>query len=73
MNNVNGSDPEVYLANGIKLALGIAECTAPMSVVQAAQDAYYAEHGDPFPYVQGMPNEPGVQPEPDPPAPIKKG
>ena len=62
---VNGSDPEVYLANGIRLALGIAESNAPESVVQAAQDAYHDATGT-WPYVQGMPNTPSKAPDPDP-------
>ena len=69
------TDPTVYLTNGSRIALGLEGISdAPQSVVQAAQDAYYAEYGV-WPYVQGMPNEAGETPEPEPepdPEAIKK-
>jgi hypothetical protein len=68
---VNGSDPLVYLPNGTRLALGlIGQSTQPQSIVQAAQDGYFAATGS-WPYVQGMPNTatPGPGPESNP---IKK-
>jgi hypothetical protein len=64
---INGSDPGVYLTNGTRLVLGLeGPNTAPQSVVQAAQEAFYAVHGQ-WPYVAGMPN---AQPEPK--EPVKK-
>ena len=68
---VNGSDPLVYLSNGTRLALGlIGQSTRPHSIVQAAQDGYFAATGR-WPYVEGMPNEPGSAPGPES-DPIKK-
>ena len=59
------ADPTIYLTNGTRLALKLeGPSDRPQSVVQAAQDAYYAEYGV-WPYVQGMPNEAG-EPEPEP-------
>ena len=69
---VNTSDPSIYLTNGTRIALkleGVSD--APQSVVQAAQDAYFAEYGV-WPYVQGMPNEASETPEPEPEALKKK-
>lgn len=55
---VNGSDPDVYLTNGTRQALGLTgESTRPQSIVQAAQEGYYAATGE-WPYVAGMPNTP---------------
>ena len=66
---VNGSDPNVYLTNGTRSALGIeGQSTQPQSIVQAAQDGYFAATGR-WPYVQDMPNTPTPAPTPDP---IKK-
>ena len=65
---VNGSDPNVYLTNGTRQALGLTgESTRPQSIVQAAQDGYFAATGQ-WPYVDGMPNTatPGPGPESDP-------
>ena len=74
-NTVNTSDPSIFLTNGTRIALGLeGPSDRPQSVVQAAQDAYFAANGV-WPYVEGMPNEAdgggGSQPEPDPEA-IKK-
>lgn len=75
---VNTSDPTIYLTNGTRNALGLEGVSdAPQSVVQAAQDAYFAANGV-WPYVEGMPNEGGTTPEPEPepdpdPEAIKKG
>lgn len=64
---VNGSDPNVYLTNGTRRELGLeGQSTQPQSIVQAAQEGYFAATGR-WPYVQGMPNE-----EPAPKAPVKK-
>ena len=64
MTVVNGSNPNIYLTNGTREALGlVGESTRPQSVVQAAQDGYFAATGD-WPYVQGMPNTPGDPPKP---------
>jgi hypothetical protein len=64
---VNGSDPLVYLTNGTRQVLGLTgESSRPQSIVQAAQEAYFAATGQ-WPYVQGMPN---AQPEPK--EPVKK-
>jgi len=53
---VNGSDPEVYLPNGARIALGlIGESTRPESIVQAAQDGYFTATGQ-WIYVSGMSN-----------------
>ena len=53
---VNGSDPDIYLTNGVREALGLTgESTRPQSIVQAAQDGYVAATGQ-WIYVQGMPN-----------------
>ena len=61
---VNGSDPDIYLTNGTREFLGlVGESTRPQSIVQAAQDGYFAATGA-WPYVQGMPNTPGKPPEP---------
>ena len=61
---VNGSDPDIYLTNGTRESLGlVGESTRPQSIVQAAQDGYFAATGA-WPYVQGMPNTPGKPPEP---------
>ena len=69
MTVVNGSNPNIYLTNGTRESLGlVGESTRPQSVVQAAQDGYFAATGE-WPYVQGMPNTPGEPPEP--PAPVK--
>ena len=64
---LNGSDPTIFLTNGTRIVLGLeGESTRTQSVVQAAQDAYFAEHGV-WPYVEGMPNKGGSTP-PTPPA-----
>lgn len=64
---VNGSDPNVYLTNGTRRELGLeGQSTQPQSIVQAAQDGYFAATGR-WPYVQGMPNE-----KPAPKEPVKK-
>ena len=64
---VNGSDPSVYLTNGTRRELGLeGQSTQPQSIVQAAQEGYFAATGR-WPYVQGMPNK-----EPAPKAPVKK-
>ena len=66
---LNGSDPTIFLTNGTRIELGLeGENTRAQSVVQAAQDAYFAEKGV-WPYVDGMPNTPAPAPTPDP---IKK-
>jgi len=66
---VNGSDPLVYLSNGTRLALGlVGESTRPQSVVQAAQDGYFAATGK-WVYVDGMSNAAGPGPES---LPVKK-
>ena len=53
---VNGSDPEVYLPNGARIALGlIGESTRSQSIVQAAQDGYFTATGQ-WIYVSGMSN-----------------
>lgn len=58
---VNGSDPNVYLTNGTRQVLGLeGQSTQPQSIVQAAQEGYFAATGE-WPYVQGMPN---VEPVP---------
>ena len=63
---VNGSDPEVYLPNGARIALGlIGESTRPESIVQAAQDGYFTATGQ-WIYVAGMSNTPGTPPAPAP-------
>ena len=60
---VNGSDPNVYLSNGTRIALGlIGQSTRPQSIVQAAQEGYFAATGQ-WIYVAGMPNE---KPDPKP-------
>ena len=66
---VNGSDPLVYLSNGTRIALGlVGESTRPQSIVQAAQDGYFAATGK-WVYVDGMSNAAGPGPEN---APVKK-
>ncbi len=66
---VNGSDPDIYLTNGTRESLGlVGESTRPQSIVQAAQDGYFAATGA-WPYVQGMSNTPGKPPEPPKPIP----
>ena len=73
--NNTGKDPMVFLTNGTRIALKLeGPSDRPESVVQAAQEAYFAETGT-WPYVYGMPNEPGETPEPEPepePEAIKK-
>ena len=74
--SVNTSDPSIFLTNGTRIALGLeGPSDRPQSVVQAAQEAYFAANGV-WPYVEGMPNEAdggGSEPEPDPdPEAIKK-
>ena len=69
----------IFLTNGTRIALKLeGPSDRPKSVVQAAQEAYFEKTGT-WPYVQGMPNEPGEgtepepEPEPDPePEAIKK-
>ena len=64
---VNGSDPLVYLTNGTRQVLGLTgQSTQPQSIVQAAQEGYFAATGK-WPYVAGMPNV-----EPSPADPVKK-
>ena len=64
--NNSGKDPMVFLTNGTRLALKLeGPSDRPQSVVQAAQDAFFAETGT-WPYVYGMPNEAGETPEPEP-------
>ena len=64
--NYTAEDPMVFLTNGTRIALKLeGPSDRPMSVVQAAQEAYYEETGT-WPYVYGMPNEPGEEPEPEP-------
>ena len=59
------NDPSIFLTNGTRIELGLeGENTRPASVVQAAQDAYFAKTGV-WPYVDGMPNK-GSTPTPDP-------
>lgn len=59
---LNGSDPTIFLTNGTRIVLGLeGESTRTQSVVQAAQDAYFAEYGV-WPYVEGMPNKGGSTP-----------
>ena len=66
---VNGSDPDIYLTNGTRIALGLTGGSSrPQSIVQAAQDGYFTATGQ-WPYVQGMPNT--ATPAPGPSA-IKK-
>ena len=61
---LNGSDPTIFLTNGTRIVLGLeGESTRTQSVVQAAQDAYFAEYGV-WPYVEGMPNKAGSPPTP---------
>ena len=68
---LNGSDPTIYLTNGTRSVLGLeGESTRAASVVQAAQDAYFAKTGV-WPDVDGMPNKATPAPDPDPPA-LKK-
>ena len=68
---VNGSDPNVYLSNKTRLALGlIGESARPQSIVQAAQDGYFAATGQ-WIYVDGMSNVAGPGPGPEN-APVKK-
>jgi hypothetical protein len=51
----------VYLTNGTRRELGLeGQSTQPQSIVQAAQEKYFAATGE-WPYVQGMPN---VEPTP---------
>ena len=62
---LNGSDPTIYLTNGTRSVLGLeGESTRTASVVQAAQEAYFAKTGV-WPDVDGMPNK-GGSPTPDP-------
>ena len=62
---VNGSDPNVYLTNGTRRELGLeGQSTQPQSIVQAAQDGYFAATGR-WPYVQGMPNTATPAPAPN--------
>lgn len=72
---VSTSDPSVFLTNGTRTVLGLeGPSDRPKSVVQAAQEAYFAKTGV-WPYVHGMPNEQGSTPEPEPepdPEAIKK-
>ena len=64
--NNSGKDPMVFLTNGTRIALKLeGPSDRPQSVVQAAQEAYFAKTGT-WPYVQGMPNEAGDTPEPEP-------
>jgi len=59
---LNGSDPTIYLTNGTRSVLGLeGESTRSASVVQAAQDAYFAKTGV-WPDVDGMPNKAGSTP-----------
>ena len=61
---VNGSDPEVYLPNGARIALGlIGQSTRPQSIVQAAQDGYFTATGQ-WIYVSGMSNVASTPPKP---------
>ena len=63
--NNTGLDPSIYLTNGTRLALGLVGVSiAPQSVVQAAQEAYFAETGE-WPAIDGMPNEASATPDPD--------
>ena len=58
---LNGSDPTIYLTNGTRIMLGLeGESTRTASVVQAAQDAFYAKTGV-WPDVDGMPNKEAPQ------------
>ena len=62
--NNSGLDPMIYLTNGTRLALGLVGTSdAPQSVVQAAQEAYFAETGE-WPAVDGMPNQASAAPDP---------
>ena len=55
--NNAGADPLVYLTSSSRIALQLeGPSDRPQSVVQAAQEAYYATHGQ-WPYVDGMSNE----------------
>ena len=69
---LNGSDPTIYLTNGTRSVLGLeGESTRAASVVQAAQEAYFAKTGV-WPDVDGMPNKASApEPEPEPEA-LKK-
>jgi hypothetical protein len=59
------NDPSIFLTNGTRIELGLeGESTRPASVVQAAQDAYFAATGV-WPYVDGMPNTGSTPPAPD--------
>ena len=60
------SDPTIYLTNGTRIVLGLeGESTRAASVVQAAQEAYFAKTGV-WPDVDGMPNTEGTPPGPSP-------
>ena len=62
---LNGSDPTIFLTNGTRIELGLeGENTRAQSVVQAAQDSYFAAKGV-WPYVDGMPNTPSPAPTPE--------
>ena len=62
--NNAGADPMVFLTNGSRIALQLeGPSDRPQSIVQAAQESYYALHGV-WPYVDGMPNQLPVPPEP---------
>ncbi len=59
-------NPEIYLTNGTRQVLGLTgQSTQPQSIVQAAQEGYFAATGR-WPYVYGMPNQPDKGPEPEP-------
>ena len=54
---LNETDPTVYLTNGTRTALLLeGPSSVPQSIVQTAQEAYYAANGI-WPYVEGMPNK----------------
>lgn len=64
--NNSGLDPMIHLTNGTRIVLKLeGENARPQSVVQAAQEAHFDETGA-WPYVYGMPNEPGEETEPEP-------
>ena len=64
--NNSGKDPMIFLTNGTRIALGLeGPSDRPKSVVQAAQDAYFAKTGT-WPYVQNMPNTASKAPDPKP-------
>ena len=63
-------DPQIYLTNGTRIALGLeGESTRAYSVVLQAQDDYFKATGV-WPHVDGMPEQGGLIPDPPEPDPI---